>query len=36
MEKSYSLLAANHLNLLEDLNKKNLNFSSVHVDLIDN
>ena len=36
MEKSYSLLAANHLNLLEDLKNKNSKFNSVHVDLTDN
>ena len=36
MEKSYSLLAANHLDLLQDLNKKTSKFSSVHVDLTDN
>jgi len=36
MEKSYSLLAANHLSLLEDLNEKSSKFSSVHIDLTDN
>ncbi|OUW38388.1 MAG: hypothetical protein CBD44_01070 [Flavobacteriaceae bacterium TMED184] len=36
MEKSYSLLAANHLDLLKDLNNKSSKFSSVHVDLTDN
>ena len=36
MEKSYSLLAANHLSLLEDLSNKNSKFSSVHIDLTDN
>ena len=36
MEKSYSLLAANHLDLLQDLNEKSSKFNSVHVDLTDN
>tara|TARA_B100001758_G_C18401946_1_gene609559 strand:+ start:266 stop:853 length:588 start_codon:yes stop_codon:yes gene_type:complete len=36
MEKSYSLLASNHLKLIEDLENKKENFDSVHFDLIDN
>lgn len=36
MEKSYSLLAANHLDLLQDLNEKSSKFNSIHVDLTDN
>ena len=36
MEKSYSLLAANHLDLLQDLDDKSSKFNSVHIDLTDN
>ena len=35
MEKSYSLLAANHLDLLQDLNEKSSKFNSVHVNFAD-
>ena len=35
MKKSYSLLASNHLNLIEDLDKKSTEFDSIHFDLID-
>ena len=34
--KSYSLLAANHLDLLQDLDDKSSKFNSVHIDLTDN
>ena len=36
MEKSYSLLSSDHLNLLDDLNSKKDKFSSIHCDLTDN
>tara|TARA_B100001250_G_scaffold67363_3_gene53929 strand:- start:8942 stop:9529 length:588 start_codon:yes stop_codon:yes gene_type:complete len=36
MEKSYSLLASNHLKLIDDLENNKEKFESVHFDLIDN
>jgi len=36
MEKAYSLLASNHLNLANDLNEKKDGFDTVHFDLTDN